>query len=100
VRPLPSGRLATPEAFGIDVAVVGGTLRFKTDRLFEMWGFEAMRGDDGPLAPMQVAHLGNEFVLLMQATKFSPSARAAADRCRAAWDDRLVIGPEGSPALH
>ncbi|MDQ1443565.1 MAG: hypothetical protein QOI20_29 [Acidimicrobiaceae bacterium] len=94
-----AGLLLMNKAFGIDVAVVGGTLRFKTDRLFELWGFEPMRGYNGPLAPIKVAHLGDEFVLLMQATEFSQTARAAADRWRTPWDDRLAIGPEGSPAL-
>lgn len=94
-----AGLVLLHEAFGIDVAVVGGTLRFKTDRLFQAWGFEALDGGEGPLPAMEVAHLGNEFVLLMAAADFSDAAHGSADDWRPAWDARLAIGPEGSPIL-
>jgi hypothetical protein len=94
-----AGMYLLHEAFGIDDGIVGGTLRFKTDRLFQSWGFGAIANDEGPLPPVRVAHLGDEIVLLMHSSGFTDTARQVADRWRKQWDNRLAIGPVGSPVL-
>jgi hypothetical protein len=74
--------------------LIGGTLRFKTEKLFSELGHKPLSLNNEPLSPIHVAHLVKEPVLVMHSAEFNEASLEAEKRWRNVWEDRLVIANE------
>lgn len=74
--------------------LIGGTLRFKTEKLFSELGHRPLSLDNQPLSPIHVAHLVKEPVLVMHSSNFNDASSEAEKKWRSVWDDRLIIANE------
>lgn len=73
--------------------VIGGTLRFRTEKLFFELGHRPLEANGAPLSHIHVAHLVKEPVLVMHSTKFNDDATVAAEKMWAeVWNNRVEIG--------
>jgi len=78
--------------------LIGGTLRFKTEKLFSELGHRPLALDNQPLSPIHVAHLVKEPVLVMHSADFNEASLEAEKKWRGVWEDRLTIESEISQA--
>lgn len=75
----------------VSEVVIGGTLRFGTERIFYDLGHRALQLNGQELSPIQVAHLIKEPVLVMHSTAFSEASIVAEEKWRAVWDLRIHL---------
>jgi hypothetical protein len=73
--------------------LIGGTLRFRTEKLFFELGHRPLELNGEPLPPIHVAHLVKEPVLVMHSAKFKDNVTQAAEKAWAeVWENRIEIG--------
>lgn len=77
---------------GVQRIFLGGTLRFKTERLFEKLGHVPLAYNGNVLENIQVRHLFQENVQVMYLTKFSEFAEKESERMRFLWKHCEFIG--------
>jgi hypothetical protein len=74
--------------------LIGGTLRFKTEKLFSDLGHRPLSLDGQPLSPIHVAHLVKEPVLVMHSADFNETSLEAEKKWHGVWEDRMIIENE------
>ena len=77
--------------YGIDEILVGGTLRFKTEVLFNFWGHHPLKLEDHELSHINVPNLLGEPVVVMHLKNFSNEAIEKVEKWRSMWDQRVTI---------
>lgn len=77
----------------ISHVIIGGTLRFGTEKLFAQLGHVPIALNRQQLPPICVAHLAGEPVLVMHADHIPDPLRFAANSWQLLWQDRLLIKP-------
>jgi hypothetical protein len=77
---------------GITDVVIGGTLRFHTERTFADLGHAPLNLAGRELPPIKVTHLVGEKVLVMHAHGFSDKSRLIVERWKPLWNARLEVG--------
>jgi hypothetical protein len=75
----------------ISEILVGGTLRFKTEALFEFWGHHFLQLGREILPPIYVPHLLDEKVVVMHLKKFSEAAIKKVEPFRFMWNQKMTI---------
>ncbi|MBX2986963.1 MAG: hypothetical protein KF802_03610 [Bdellovibrionaceae bacterium] len=78
---------------GIDEILLGGTLRFKTERTFSDLGHRPLSLDGEELPNIRVKHLFGEDVQVMHLREWTTRAREAAEEARPLWENRRVLAP-------
>lgn len=78
---------------GIKEVIIGGTLRFKTEKLFAELGHKPLSKDGKALAHIFVTHLVKEPVLVMHADTFVTPTTSQTEMWQQIWQDRLVFSP-------
>lgn len=77
---------------GVRRILIGGNVRFKTDRFFERLGFEYGRDEEGsPLPSFGASFAFGEPVILLGLRSHSRFAEETAGRLRPLWEERLVL---------
>lgn len=76
---------------GIKEVVIGGTLRFKTEKIFAELGHRPLSKNGQELPNILVTHLVKEPVLVMHSTEFLSPFIPQADAWEQIWKQRLVI---------
>lgn len=74
--------------------VTGAVVRFKIGRIHEFLGFEPFMLNNQVLPPISAAFVEGEQVAMNYMKSFTPGAKAMAEKWRAMWEDRLVVGGE------
>ncbi|HRO67761.1 MAG TPA: hypothetical protein PL182_09385 [Pseudobdellovibrionaceae bacterium] len=77
---------------GVDETIVGGTLRFKTDVIFQRLGHRPLSLDGSILPPIHVSHLFNENVLVMHMREKNEECRRLEKEARLLWNRKLFLG--------
>ncbi|KYG65836.1 hypothetical protein AZI86_01820 [Bdellovibrio bacteriovorus] len=77
---------------GIKEVLIGGTLRFKTEKLFAELGHRPLSKDGKDLSNIFVTHLVKEPVLVMHATQFLTPPTLQTKIWQQIWDERRVLG--------
>jgi hypothetical protein len=86
------------QALGIDEILIGGTLRFRTEKIFEELGHQAIKDEnDRDLSLIHVKHLFGEEVLVMHLKSFSSHALDCASEMLEHWESRIEVGPLAQP---
>ena len=79
----------------VEEVLIGGTLRFKTERIFSELGCQPLTDQfQMELSPIQVKHLFAEKVMVMHLQKFSENAEHSARNCADLWEKRISYSPE------
>ena len=78
----------------ISQIIIGGTLRFGTDKIFKAMGHQPLEWNKKILEPILAAHLAKEPVQVMCANHLPDSLRLVASRWKKLWNERLIIEPE------
>jgi hypothetical protein len=75
----------------ISEVVIGGTLRFGTEKIFASLGHRPLTLNGLELPPIQVAHLSKEPVLVMHSNRFSDASELAEKKWGPVWNRRIHI---------
>ncbi|MGZ3772289.1 MAG: hypothetical protein ACXVCY_00350 [Pseudobdellovibrionaceae bacterium] len=72
--------------------ILGGTLRFRTEKIFEKLGHKPLSLSGQELPPIYVSHLAKEPVLVMHSTNFSDIDLESKEKWLKVWNDRIHLG--------
>jgi len=71
--------------------IIGGTLRFGTEKIFYGLGHRALALNGQELSPIKVAHLIKEPVLVMHSAAFNETSAEAEKKWQVVWDERIHL---------
>lgn len=74
--------------------LIGGTLRFKTEKVFAELGHKALSQNGQELSHIHVAHLNKEPVLVMHSQEFNDSSKLAEQKWQDVWQERIHLEKE------
>ncbi|MGZ3770221.1 MAG: hypothetical protein ACXVCP_11380 [Bdellovibrio sp.] len=81
----------------INEIVLGGTLRFHTEKIFSNWGCKPISLNEQELPPIKVAHLAEEAVIVMHTSADSPVSTIATEKkWHKIWKDRIHLRPQNT----
>ena len=75
----------------ISEVLIGGTLRFGTEKIFAALGHSPLTLNGVELSPIHVAHLTKEPVLVMHSTNFTEASQLAIKKWNEVWNNRILI---------
>ncbi|MEW6058234.1 MAG: hypothetical protein AB1540_16650 [Bdellovibrionota bacterium] len=88
---VPALTLHDLKTHNIGSTLGGSALRFKTDSLFEKWGYSPIQWNGVPLPPVKKVSAENELVLIMHFEKMKPYAEECLNKQRSLIENRILI---------